>query len=584
MRSDAPNRFDYRGWAKDDGLYLNMVQYVDSYVQGGVSGTWADITHVEMELWNGDVGYGWDGTYLAFFPDGSYYINNMANVTDIKYRLTVTDRGADYAGGYRYELSYEIYLGFSNNAGSADGPYAFVKMMSLTPGESSKGYENAVTVSKDGGERILWTEESKSVEFRESGVVGKDSKYNTSPYEAKIEQYKKDWKEKGHDGKTTIFIGDSFFDGEFWSKFYELYEDKDVLRCGVSSSTSYDWEIFTASFLSETAPKNIVMHIGTNNIYDDRDDAYTATSALQKLFSYMHETLPTTNLYYFGITRRTYDDAKIAIANEVNAAMEQWVAQRDYITFIGGTVDRLTGDKLRDNVHPREDDECNAYEIFVEELAKTDIEIEAKYPVWTAWEKCTVRSKAQGRYDYRGFAADDGLYINMVQYVDSYVQGGVSGIWADITHVEMELWNGDVGYGWGGTYLAFFPDGSYYINNTTNVTDIKYRLTVTDRGADYADGYRYELSYEICLGFANNTANPEDGPYAYVQFMSYTPGETAEGYENSVTIEKDGSRTLWTDNCKSYEFRRAGIVGRDDTPIYTDADPADDESAWTPFY
>ena len=74
-------------------------------------------------------------------------------------------------------------------------------------------------------------------------------------------------------------------------------------------------------FLKDTNPKNIVMHIGTNNIYDDNKDAEVTVKALQRMFSYMHETLPTTNLYYFGISLRTYDDAKIAITKEVKTTI-----------------------------------------------------------------------------------------------------------------------------------------------------------------------------------------------------------------------------------------------------------------------
>ena len=45
--------------------------------------------------------------------------------------------------------------------------------------------------------------------------------------------------------------------------------------------------------------------------------------------------------------------------------------------------------------------------------------------------------------------------------------------------------------------------------------------------------------------------------------MFYTPEEDNTGYENASTITKDGWRTLWTDNCNSYEIRRNGIVRKD---------------------
>lgn len=197
-------------------------------------------------------------------------------------------------------------------------------------------------------------------------------------------------------------------------------------------------------------------------------------------------------------------------------------------------------------------------------LGKQGIEAKTDYnfPAWTAWEDCTVRSDAQTRYDYRGLAADDGLYINMVQYVDSYAFGGAGGDWTAITHIEMEIWNHCFGHGMGGTYFGFFLDGSYYCNNAANLK-IDYRASVTDRGADFADGYRYAISYEIFLNFANNTDSADD-PYGFVKFMSYTPGESAEGYGNASLIAKDANRLLWTDDCNSYSFGVNGIAGRDD--------------------
>ena len=559
IRSDAPARYDYRGWAKEDGLYLNMVQYVDSYVNGGVDGSWKDITHIELELWNGDVGYGWDGTYLAFFPNGSHYINNVSKVTDLKHRCTITDRGSDYSGGYRYEISYEIYVGFANNAGSADGPYAFVKPMSLTPGESKKGYEKAATIIKDSGERILWTDDVKSVEFRESGAVGKDSKYNTAPFEAKVAQYRADWEERGRDGKTTLFIGDSFFDKDFWSGFYEMYEGMDVLQCGVGSSTSYDWESFTTSFLSKTAPKNIVIHLGTNNIYDDNDDTYRATNGLQKMFSYMHETLPSTKIYYFGISHRAYDSARIAIADEVNAAMEQWCAKRPWITYIGGTVGRLTSDKLRDGIHPREDSECNAYEIFVEELAKTDIEMEKRSePVkpeepeellridfpsiadFAGIDK-NLQSVDPDLYNFQMWTSENGYYGYFVQTLPTVTLDN-SDPWKN-THVEMELWNGDVGFGWGGTYIALFPDETVYVNNLSNVRMVHLKVD-----KDETVSGKTTIKYYFYLEFDNNTMG-YDSPYAYVKQYQFMPGVTPV---NSQTVTRD-DRLLVTGDEKSFQ-------------------------------
>lgn len=195
-----------------------------------------------------------------------------------------------------------------------------------------------------------------------------------------------------------------------------------------------------------------------------------------------------------------------------------------------------------------------------------------EFPAWTAWEDCAIRSDAPTRYDYRGKAADNGLYLNMVQYTDAYTVGGESGDWMRSTHIELEIWHDDFGYGAqnkaagrdafeSGTYFAFFTDGSYYCNNNTGIGQIEFAVSVEDLGTGAM--YRYRISYEIYIGFDNNIDAPQDGAYGFVQFMSFLPGGGEEGYENCSTVTKDGTRTLQTDACKSCELRSEGVVRKD---------------------
>ena len=143
----------------------------------------------------------------------------------------------------------------------------------------------------------------------------------------------------------------------------------------------------------------------------------------------------------------------------------------------------------------------------------------------------------------------------MIQYVDNYYVGGVNGEWLESTHVEMEIWNHAIGYGWDGTYFAFFTDGTYFINNKSGVKEIVNKVTII---SDENSNYKYKISYEIFIGFDNNIENPADGPYGYVQFMSHTPNEGTDGYERASMITKDGNRVLWIDDCKSYGINRSG--------------------------
>ena len=190
---------------------------------------------------------------------------------------------------------------------------------------------------------------------------------------AYAEQLREKWDADGHDGQTTLFIGDSFFDvRNFWTNFYTTYADTDAVCAGIGGTTTYDWEQYADTFLRYTAPKNIVVHLGTNNFYSDGDNAQTATENLQRLFMLVHDILPDANIYYFAITQRSNTTHKTAVS-QTNAAMKQWCAEYAYITFLD-TEQALTSDMLKDGIHPQ----LQYYSVFTDALQASDIEMQAK--------------------------------------------------------------------------------------------------------------------------------------------------------------------------------------------------------------
>ena len=232
---------------------------------------------------------------------------------------------------------------------------------------------NTVTALKAGVYDVVAKSEHFEVTFQVKAerVDKSTTKYITEQFENAAANRKAQWQERGNAGQTTLFIGDSFFDLGFWSNFYtSSYVNKDALCLGISSTTSYDWETWATGWLAETAPKSIVMHIGTNNIYDDLDSADGAISALRRLFTVLHTQFPETHIYWFGISQRDHDEAKIQCVSEVNASMKRWCDALSFITYID-TPALLKNDMLRDGVHPK----VEYYKIFVDELAKTNITI-----------------------------------------------------------------------------------------------------------------------------------------------------------------------------------------------------------------
>ena len=204
--------------------------------------------------------------------------------------------------------------------------------------------------------------------------VNKNDACYTVPadFNTRIEGKLAEYRNKGNDGHTTLFIGDSFFDERwFWTDFNRTYAGKDALIAGVSSSTTYDWEHFTQTFLKNVSPKQIAMHMGTNNVYDDKKSATETVSSLQRMFYLMHDAMPQTHIYWFNISQRSYDDAKIGIVATVNSAMKKWAANREWITLID-TSSKLANDMLRDNVHPK----LEYYSVFVNALKDAGAVIE----------------------------------------------------------------------------------------------------------------------------------------------------------------------------------------------------------------
>ena len=177
---------------------------------------------------------------------------------------------------------------------------------------------------------------------------------------------------------TTIFIGDSFFDRRhFWTDFYSSdYVGKDVFLAGISSTRSNHWQVLkddVFSVFEDTAPKNIVIHLGTNDIHDGWYSVEKTSNGLRELFTMLHETYPKTKIYYFGITYPAFNTFEYEVT-KVNRIISEWCADKEYIIYID-TPSIITEEMLRgDGVHPK----LETYSIFMRELEKAGCIIEEK--------------------------------------------------------------------------------------------------------------------------------------------------------------------------------------------------------------
>ena len=90
------------------------------------------------------------------------------------------------------------------------------------------------------------------------------------------QEFAEEYRKRANKDKTTLFIGDSFFDKRyFWTDFEEVFAGKDAFCAGISSTTTYEWEEFFPKYFTKIPPKNLVVNLGTNNFYDVFDSAQT---------------------------------------------------------------------------------------------------------------------------------------------------------------------------------------------------------------------------------------------------------------------------------------------------------------------
>ena len=156
----------------------------------------------------------------------------------------------------------------------------------------------------------------------------------------------------------VIFAGDSFFDAfDFWTSFYSTYAGKSAACLGIGGTTVTDWEIVAERLIFPYAPKAVVLHCGTNDVYDDKQDAVATQTALKRLFEQVHAALPSAKIYYFGIEPRV-NGASNAVLKIVNDNIRSWINDRAWIAYLDSPAlcydgDTVKSDFFRDGIHPK---------------------------------------------------------------------------------------------------------------------------------------------------------------------------------------------------------------------------------------
>ncbi len=168
------------------------------------------------------------------------------------------------------------------------------------------------------------------------------------------------WSDYPEQGRT-LFAGDSFFDTEFWSNFYSsYYGNYNTYTMGISATQADDWYYYVDKLLIPFEPENIVFHLGTNDINDAGMSGESTHSLLVSIFEKIHEELPETKIYIFGIEPSISFSGNLAKELACNELTKAYCDKSDYVTyldtpslFMNETNNGANSSMLRDGLHPK---------------------------------------------------------------------------------------------------------------------------------------------------------------------------------------------------------------------------------------
>ena len=377
----------FQASAVDSGLYLYSYQIATkTYTDNPDNDAkWKNASHIEYEIWNGDLGYGWGGTYVAMWQDGSYYINNEKNVKELRTKVLFTD-----LENGTIKIEYLMFIGFDNNVNSNDPAYAYIKYNFFDAEDNCEPYNELDFINfKD--DRMVHTHAGNSVSVHDA-VDGIDNPHQVMW----ANKFKTQFTTLGLKRENlTLFVGDSYFEQEgWWTNFYSDYGGKNVFTSAIGGTKSWEWIHYLDELVkpyedSNGNIQNIVVHLGYNEIAGCNN---TLTSEILEshivaLLDKIHSRYNDTNIYYFGIGVSSYFDTisdKKQRSEEVDALTKAYAEKKSWLTFIdtNDIVQQYLNEHAgytkasfyKDNTHPKNEN----YSYFVDSLASAGCVIAEK--------------------------------------------------------------------------------------------------------------------------------------------------------------------------------------------------------------
>lgn len=342
---------------------------------------------------------------------------------------------------------------------------------------------------------------SAEVTIKVTNFNGKNNAGNSLDLENKVKSRLSNWESLGGETGGVVFMGDSFFDTGFWSDFYSTYSRKNAITMGISATTTTDWEYMAERLVYPVNPKAVVIHCGTNNIFDDHKNANTAIDDVKKLFDMVHENLPDAHIYYFGIEPRVGQDNSAPKA--ANVGIKAYCDENDWLTYLDSPSwcydgsGNVISSFFRDGVHPT----LANYSRYVQALEDAGLVIDASQAasdptiddITTTADQSIANNNTYQLF-YRGLPLTNNYVLTgkidiTVAKNNPHAQFKFNGdnrflVWDG----ENFQGNGSMGLGWqvNGNYVS--DDDDLYAYTQGEQFTVLFKLVVTDNNAYFYFG------------------------------------------------------------------------------------------------
>lgn len=136
------------------------------------------------------------------------------------------------------------------------------------------------------------------------------------------------------EAKDYLFLGDSYIDTAFWYTYDNVFGTLSAANEGVGGTKTSYWMSMVETIKQMYDPKNIVIHIGVNDIDDGNTTGETTIGRLDALIDAYQTAFPETNIYYVGLVHNMMFQNKWAEYDKVNAHMKALAQDDPKLNFI----------------------------------------------------------------------------------------------------------------------------------------------------------------------------------------------------------------------------------------------------------